>query len=359
MKKLILLLPLALMLAACEPEPYVEPTPSAATDGWDARFVVLNEGVWGGNNASLGMYRSADKRLNNQWFSDANGRNLGEVAQDALLYGGRLYVVVWGSSSLEVVDTATGHATHVSLDQRAPRYIAAAGGHLYVSCYNPHSVVSIDTATLQVDATCTLGAYNPEGIAAIGGRLFVASDNIADATGTYTYDNRLYVLDQATMTVVDSVVVGRNPQKVMVVDDHHIVVNHYGEWDLNTLGTVGEGTAVVDVNTLEVRHLDQPLSNFTVEGGTIYGYYQSYAADGATVATYYSIDPATGSATPILPSCTIDNPYAIAVSPSTGLIYVATDGNRVANGKLACFAPDGTAKGSVEAGMFPSKVVFL
>lgn len=365
--RLLLLAALAFAVAACEDEP--DPTPvgpdTLPTTDIDttvsARVLVLNEGTWGANNASITLIDNRAGSITADWFSAQNGRGLGDLAQDLLLYGSKAYATVSESGSLEVIDTATGLSTRVDLGSRYPRYIAADGGKLYISCYNPHCVVRLDTATLAVDATCTLGGFNPEGIAVAGSKIFVASSNISDEQGTYSYDDKVYVIDAATFADATPLTVGSNPQKVIALDATHVVVNYWGDYD-----SLPAGTAIVSTSG-EVTPLGVPLSNMTVADGTIYGYYITYSADYSTKnAVFKKIDAwcAVGSADnltaqPFFEDCGIDNPYAIGIDPVGGDIYIATDGDYRATGEVHCFRPDGSRRWHHTAGWFPSKIVFL
>lgn len=343
----------ALAFAACEPnEP--QPSPSDTIVPESGMALVLNEGNWGSNNASLTRLDLAKGTIENNWFSTVNGRGLGDLAQDLVVYGSKAYITVSESGSMEVVDTATGLSTRVDLGTRYPRYIAADGGKLYVTCYRPRSIVRIDTATLQVEASCALGDYNPEGIAAVGGKLLVASSNISDAQGTYSYDNSLYVVDIESFSIDTTLAVGSNPQKVVAVDGSRAVVNYVGDY-----GSQPAGSALVDVGSLSVTPIGIELTNMTVgSGSTIYGYSTVWAADySGKTTTFVSIDPASLTVTPILTGVNL-NAYAIGVHPASGNIYVASDGDYIAAGDLYCFSPDGTRRWRREVGMLPSKIVF-
>ena len=343
----------AICLAACEPEPAVTPSGDGiAAESGQQHLMVLNEGSWGGNNASLSYFDIAKGELVNGWFAAKNGRGLGDVAQDMVVYGSKAYVTVWGANSLEVIDTATGISRRVDLGERGPRYIAADGGKLYITCYKPHSVIRIDTATLEVEATCTLGDFNPEGIAAVNGRLLVASSNISDEQGVYSYDNKVYLISIATFSMIGAIEVGCNPQKVMAVDSTTAVVNYWGDY-----ASEPAGTAVID-GAMGVTQLNLELSNMTVMNGDIYGYVTAWAPDYSSKTTsFVKIDP-THNITPILTGFN-KNAYAIGVHPVSGNIYVADDGNAQTNGDLYCFNPDGSQRWKREVGYLPSKIVFF
>lgn len=347
-------------LVACEkPQPGPEGRDSIPSGGDIAmhQTLVLNEGPQG-NNASLSHIDLANGTMENNWFFNHNGRRLGDVAQDLLVYGSKAYVTVWGSGNLEAIDTATGSATMVSLGNRGPRYMAAEGGKLYISCYNPASIIRIDTATLQVEATCPLGNYNPEGIAIAAGRLFAVSSWIGESQNSITYDSTLYVIDLGTFAVDTLLTVGANPQTVKAIDEGRLIVNCWGVWNMNNGNTEGEGSAIVDAATLTIAQTGQPFTRMCIANGNIYGYMQTYDASWNMTTTYLKMDAATMTTTEVLQGCGVNNPYCIAVHPATGDIFIGTDGNYAANGDLHCFAPDGTRRWKHEVGMLPSKIVF-
>ena len=72
------------------------------------RVYILNEGVWGGNDAELSRYSPEEKTITNDYFSNKNGRGLGDVGNDIEVYGSKVYVVMNTSNTLEVIDKNTG-----------------------------------------------------------------------------------------------------------------------------------------------------------------------------------------------------------------------------------------------------------
>ncbi len=360
MKHLFRLLSLAIVamtMVACTEETEPEQQQPITPDPTGERLgcaLVLNEGTWGGNNASLTMLDLDKGTVTNDWFASVNGRGLGDVGQDAIVYGSKAYVSVWGSGSIEVIDTATGASTRIDMGSRQPRYIAADGGKLYVSCYTPHSVVRIDTATRQIEASCSLGDFNPEGVAVEGGKLFVASSNVSDEQMNYTYDNKLYVVDLGSFADPATIEVGCNPQKVMPLGNGKVLVNYWGDYGANPAGS-----AVVDAASLSVVQTNQPMSNMTVAGGKVYGYSNDYDENWNSVTNFFVMDANTLSVSP-MQFAGVSGPYAVAVHPVSGNIFIATDGNYTSNGTLYCFSADGSQRlWNREVGMLPSKVVFF
>lgn len=341
----------ALLFVSCEKEKEEPDANSGAT----VEALVLNEGSWGSNNASITAINVANGEVvASDWFSAKNSRGLGDVAQDMLRYGSKIYATVTFSNSLEVIDAGTGVSQRIDMGNRKPRYIAADGGKLYITCYNPCSVVRVDTTSLAIEATCTLGNFQPEGIAISGRKAFVASSNISDAAGTYTYDDKLYVVDLATFDATTTVTVGSNPQEVMEITEGKIIVNYWGDY-----GAQPAGTALVDAATLAVTQTGQTLTKMAVYNGKVYGYATEYDDNWNQTVSYKTID-ANGTVANFPFTFSIaENPYGITIDPSNGDIYVMSDGSYIANGTVFCYTATGDLRFMLEAGMLPKKVVFL
>lgn len=349
--------------AACEKEPQPEGTTEAieVQQAPKSHAIILNEGDRNGF-ASLSMLNLTTGTLTNDWFNAANNRRLGVLGGDVVVYGSKAYATVSMSGTLEVIDTATGVSQQYSLGNSYPNRMAAYEGKLYITCHNPRSVIRIDTAAPgTTEAVCTLGDYNPEGIAALNGRLFVASTYIDNGSGNITYDNKIYVIDINGFSVDTTLTVPRNPQSVLPVDDNRLVVNCWGTWDMNSGSTVDEGTAVIDAQTLAVSTSTQLITRMAARNGIVYGYASTYDQEWHQSITFLTFNPAT-MATTSLPVRLDDNdtynPYAIAVHPDNGDIYVMTDGGYSAHGDIYCFAPDGTRRWRNGVGQLPSKMVF-
>ena len=340
MKKIfstLFLASLVLCMTGCKDETEEQTPEVSATTAY-----VLCEGNWGANNASIALINTSNGSATADWFASKNGRGLGDVAQDIISYGSKLYATVTFSNSLEVINPTTGVSTRIDMGTRNPRSIAAANGKLYVSCYEPHSVVRIDTATLQVEATCELGNFNPEGLAVANGNLYVASSFISDASGNYSYDNKVYMIDLSTFANPTAIEVGYNPQKVRALSDGRVVVNYWGDYSENFAGSA-------IINGTSVSLTGQALTDFDVSGNAIYGYATEYDANWNAVVKFVKYE--NGIATPILEDASLSsNPYAICVNSSTNDLYVCTDGNYSSDGDVYCW--------NAEVGMLPKKIAF-
>lgn len=116
-------------------------------------------------------------------FKAANGRSLGLTANDGVVYGSKLYIVVDAENTVEVVDARTQKSfkqlkTTELLGEKegfTPRHIVARDGKIYVDTYGGYVAV-IDTVNYALVTRYQVGSY-PEGMAFIGDTLFVANSN--------------------------------------------------------------------------------------------------------------------------------------------------------------------------------------
>ena len=346
MKKITLYLCLSalILFASCNPE---QPQPVDPTAHGTYAY-LLNEGSWGSNNAEISRVNIADGAIETNWFSRANGRGLGDVAQDLLHYGNKLYATVYMSNVLEVIDPATGRSIkQLDFGTRGPRYLACHDGKVYVTCYD-RTVARIDTATLAIEASCPLSGMQPEQLCVLGNKLYVCNSWQYDNNGNCVYDSTLSIVDIASFTEVATLVVGYNPGKVKALDSQRLLVLCAGDY-----GTHNAATLLLNTADNSLQPLPIAATNCDTYQGRIYSYAVTYDDDYQPTAAFYCDN------TPILQShsATLANAYGINVNPANGDLYVCNSPYG-ANADLYCFSPDGTERWHVEAANYASKIVF-
>ena len=225
---------LCLLLAGCRGNlPFIpseeEDVPGAGETSTCIRgLYVLNEGNMGSNKASLDYFSyETGTYLRNIYPTRNPGivKELGDVGNDLAVYGDKLYAVINCSHYVEVMDVRT--ARHVgSVDILNCRYITFDQGKAYVSSYagpvqidpnaRPGKVVEVDTASLQITREVVVG-YQPEEMVVCDGRLYVAN------SGGYRfpdYDTTVSVIDLETFQVIRTIDVAINL--------HRMVKDRYG-----------------------------------------------------------------------------------------------------------------------------------
>ncbi|MDR3235470.1 MAG: YncE family protein [Prevotellaceae bacterium] len=361
----------ALSLAACRTdEPPLLPTTTAvAGSGGGAvqGFYLLNEGNMGSNKASLDYFDYATGVYSKNIFPSRNphvANELGDVGNDIRIYGGKLYAVVNCSHLVEVMDVRTAvHIAAVSVPNC--RYAAFHEGYAYVSSYagpvqiDPNArlgyVAKIDTATLRVVDTCVVG-YQPEEMAVRGNTLYVANSGGYRAPA---YDRTVSVIDLATFAEIKKIDVGVNLHRMKKDSDGNLWVSSRGDYY-----GVPSSLYVIDAADRVAKRLPLAASNMALAGDSLYIYSTEwdYAANEQTV-TYAIVNTKTQSIAShhFITDGTAQRiavPYGIAVNPDTREIFITDAKDYVTPGTLYCFSPAGALRWEVVAGDIPAHIVF-
>lgn len=335
---------LVLFLTACRGEDeLVVPSIETPTAKAGESFYLLNEGNMGSNKASLDFYDATTGRYRRNLFAEVNPEvvfELGDVGNDLQIYGERLYAVVNVSNLVEVMDRRTAkHLGQIAIPNC--RYIAFEGPYAYISSYagpvqlDPTArigyVAKVDTATLSVVATCTVG-FQPEQMAIVGRRLFVANSGGYRAPN---YDRRLSVIDLDTFTEEAQIDVAPNLHQV-AVDEGKLYVQSRGNYE-----DIAPNIYVVNPTTLKVEQkLDIPATRFCVRGGDIYALTEKALRIGnATLSLSH-----------------LQTPYGLAVNGQH--IYVTDARDYVSPGTVYCYTLDGRLEWQATAGDIPAHFAF-
>jgi YVTN family beta-propeller protein len=312
---------------------------------------ILSEGVWGMNNASLSCYNAKTKTLLNDCFQVKNKRGLGDVANDLKAYGGKLYCVVNGSNTVEVMDVRTGKSVkQIGMSAKSPRRIAFWQNKAYVCCHDG-TVVRIDTASLTVEATVKVGR-NPEDLCVSNGKLYVSNSGGLDYPN---YDTTVSVIDINSFTETKKITVGANPSRIQADNYGNVyllVVGNYGDVP-TTFKCISSQTDAV------TQSFDIPASNFTISGNSAYLYHYDYFTASYWVKEFNVVSKQITKENFFSEAVAVKAPYGIAVDAATGDVYIADARTFTESGDVYCFDKNGKKKFSLSVGVNPNNVVVV
>ncbi len=197
MKKYLLGLAVLLMgtavMTSCSddndgPETYLQEYSTGA-------YVVNSGNMRSKIESSLTAIDYASSTATQNVFKAANGRSLGNTANDGIVYGNKIYLAVDQSNTIEVIDKKTkqsikqikttdllGNAEGVE-----PRHIIADGGKVYFTTYGGY-VAAVDTTDFALQKKWQVGSY-PEGLVIGKGNLYVANSNYGAGGGNISCIN--------------------------------------------------------------------------------------------------------------------------------------------------------------------------
>lgn len=216
---------------------------------------VLNEGNFGQANASITAYDPVTGEASQNQYENENGSPIGDILYSATEIGDRLYLVVNNSSKIEVVDkeTLTKIATIRIANEASPReLVQVSETKAYVTNLYGNSVSVIDLETNEEASIIAVGS-NPEGIAVVGERAYVANSGFGNG-------NTLSVINTATDEVTGTITVGDNPVSILKQDNDQLWIvcaGAYGDFSDPEDDTPGmiyvlNGTTAEVVTSFEV-----------------------------------------------------------------------------------------------------------
>lgn len=164
-------------------------------DSSSGKLLVLNEGLFQQNNTELSLIRLDQETVQNNYFEEITGDVLGDTGNDMAVNGDKIYIVVYSSSKIEILDKNTlDHLGTVPVFKngkaRGPRSIAFSDNQFWISTYDGY-VLSYDTIAYNLNKEIKVGR-NPEGLCVANNKIFVANSGGLDAPD---YDNTVSVVD--------------------------------------------------------------------------------------------------------------------------------------------------------------------
>lgn len=158
-------------------------------------YVVNSGNMYNKIESSLTAVDYASSTATQNVFKAANGRSLGNTANDGIVYGNKIYLVVDQSHTIEVIDKNTkksikqikttdllGNAEGVE-----PRHIIAGDGKVYFTTYGGY-VAAVDTTSFALQKKWQVGSY-PEGLVIAHGNIYVANSNYGKGGGNISCIN--------------------------------------------------------------------------------------------------------------------------------------------------------------------------
>ena len=333
-------------------------------------FYLLCEGNMGWNKATLDYYDYASGEYIRNIFSYANPtvpKEMGDVGNDLGIYGSNLYCVINCSNKIDVLDKYTCQK-RAQINIPNCRYIRFYGGYAYVTSYagpvqiNPNYeqrgyVAKIDTVTMQVVDTCLVG-FQPDELEIVEGKIYVAN------SGGYmvpNYENTLSVIDLATFKEERRVPIAINLS--WVKGDRHGMLWIASRGDYYTRPS--KIYAYDTRKNLLVDSIDCPVSNMWLDGDSLYVVSTQWSYVSMSNTFSYAIIN-TQTRQRVCDNFITDGterdiviPYAVAVNPITRDIYVTDAKDYVSPGRLYCFDRDGNKKWDVRTGDIPAHFAFL
>jgi hypothetical protein len=255
-------------------------------DPEDYPAYILNEGIWGSNNANISRFFPSYKRIDSDYYQQVNGKLMGDLANAMIEEDNNIYVVIGGSKYVARLDLNCVEQARYSFPEGEgePRCIDVEDGYVYVTQHGGQ-VSKLDAQTLKLVSTFK-GGDNLEGIVEKDGKLYVANA----WKGVYDFNKELLVINAETMTKTGSIDVVLNPVQVQEIDDKIYVISQGNYEDVQAV------LQVIDTKAGTSKVIVKDVDKIT-EGhnGLIYGVRSTYDADWNTINSFFTYNPKKGT----------------------------------------------------------------
>src|SRR5690554_103284 len=332
---------------ACKKDdPKYEPREEPFANG----LLTLSEGLFHQNNSTLSWIDLSTQTIEYDVFEEINGRKIGDTGNDMILYGGKIYMTVSTSSTVEILDKSTLKSVkHIPFDYnnkiQQPRYLAAHKGKVYVTSFDGY-VTAIDTASLKVTKRVKVGR-NPEGICVYDNALYVANSGGLDPDNV---DSTVMKIDIPTFTVTDTFVVGKNPGRLIADDYGTIYVVKRGDFFQNPSELVGINTANGAVNNLGIS-----ATSFAKRGDYLYLSFYNFT-NGTSSVSIFNCASQSIEVDNFISNADIETLYGVFPYKEDQLICIDAM-NFTNSGYLRFFNAQGQLTESINIGLNPNTII--
>ena len=345
-KSIIICLLAITTLASCKKN---ETMPAENTKFKKGGVFIINEGNYSSANSSLTYYNPETDTTVSNVFYKANNVPLGDVAQYMCIHENKAYITVNNSGTIYSINPSDGSYKGSITNLVSPRSILIVNKEkAYVSDLNSGSITVFNPETMDITGIIDIGK-STEAMLMHNNKVYVSNWSSFYQT---KMNNTLMVIDPLTDKIIDSIVVGIEPQS-MEIDKVGSL------WVLCSGGYSGdEYPSLWKINTIDnsvIRNFTFPEITSSPEDLCINaGRDTLYFRNGDVFAMPIleteipetSIIPADGRTF-----------YSLAISPENE-IYVTDALDYSRNGEVYRYTVKGELVTSFKAGIIPGQVVF-
>ncbi len=348
----------ALFFTSCNDMHDVDRSTIFPSDDSQGSMLVLSEGLSNQNDSRLARYNFADKALVTDFFTQVNKRGLGDTANDMILHGSKLYVLVNISSQLEVLDAKTGLSIKriplfdESGKARQPRYAAAHEDKVYITCFDG-TLQRLDTLSLEIDAEVLCGR-NPEGVCIANEKLYVA--NSGGLEFPY-YDSTVSVVDIQSFKEIKKIEVASNPYRIAADSQGDVYLSSRGDYGDDPYRFQRIDSYIDEV----VQDFDDlRVLNFSIHDDLAYIYNYDFNEQTQWVKVFDCLQEKVVVENFISDDTQITTPYSVQVNPYNGDVFIVDAQYFIFWGDVLCFSREGKLKYRLnEIGLNMNKIIFL
>lgn len=347
MKKYFWLLPLLaldFLIVSCskDPDPVITGVKGSYLSGSGA--FILNEGNFRSGNGSLSFFSYDSSTVFNQVFLDVNKRSLGDIPYSMGIINNKAYILVNNSNRIEVINSKTARSLVTINKITSPRYISfISDSKAYVTSLYSDSVVIINLEKNIVSGYINI-RHTTESIMVSGKKAFIAN---------WTGGNKVFVVDTEYNQVIDSIIVGTEPESMVIDKNLTLWVLSNGGWQREHFAEL----TGIDTQTGEIIKdfvfpsiTDSPTC-LQIDGKGENLFYLNNGVMKMNINALLLPD------TPLIPG-SYGNFYKLSVNQDNNEIFVTDVADYLQKGFLLRFSRNGELVSKMQTDLIPGSVCF-
>jgi len=348
-----LILPLTLIFLSslgCESDPS-SPPPVQPADMIENGVYILNEGDFADpEGARLSLYDIDRDTVYRDVYEGSNGgTHLGNLGDDLKILDDRIYILMSGSENLSEINLADHTLLRgVSFPGSSPHdlLIDPARNRAYVTRLFSSSVLVLDFGMLTAIDTIIVGA-NPQEMLLINDYLFICNSG-------YGSDRTVSVIHVQDNSIDSTLILSDGPTEAVLASDGRVWVSCSG----NAFGFPPTLGKVYMINPATLAIEDSVLFQENLWGAIasgVDGNVYVLGVDGDFGGPVHRITPSTRLVTEDFIPGTF---YAMGVDPVTGDLYLSDARGFASDGEVSIFESDGTYRARFTAQKGPGAFAF-
>lgn len=355
---------LAAILSSCG-DTVIEPIRD--NEGMYNAAMILHEGLWSQNNASISIYVFDKDLLVNDYFRKANpGLELGDTANDIIVRDTIAYIIANGSHSIIKLNPHTGKfIAKLTLEGKpSPRCGAFLNDSMIcVTNLNDDSFSVIDVRSMEEVRRVPTGP-NPEGIVVARNRIYVCNSGLGALGKDKPDAGTIFMYFAPNFTLLDKVFVGPNVTEIIHIPGafEKLFACYYNTYEPDSVGGIVRlGMELEIENTWHVQATDITEDNY----GNVCFIRQDAPGSQSQAQSSISSVRVKGNALDIRDHIKNDKSgefwYGLGIHPVTRAVYIANAKDFQSTGELLIYKNiDAELPEKVmEIGLNPNKIVFL
>lgn len=332
----------------------------------DNGVFILNEGNFMYNNSSLSYYKPDSNIVINNVFYNTNALPLGDIAQSIEIKDSLAYIVINNSGKIYIININNFKYVGKITGFTSPRDIIFINDYkAYVSDMYSKKIYIIDLQQNIISGEINISNNNSQ-FTQHSSENFVKYNNLI-FTNSWSYDNKILVIDLTNDSIIDSISVGKQPNSMVLDKNNKLWVLSDGGFSGSSYGQENASLSKINTQNFNIEKVytfnDINISPFDLctnaNKDSLFFIYGNWASNNIANSGVYSMNINDNNLpnSPLI-SCKNNSFYSLNINKSSNEIYIGNALNFNQAGNIYRFSSSGIVLDTFKVGINPGSFCF-